>query len=231
MKIGSLQFKSFAARKPVMMTPEGVFRTAQQVADAPSLGMGSLFSLDENLQAKLAAKRYSLEPDFKLGIIGLGIYSRDDIIGHIKKKTALGKLATKAEMGYCNELAASLRVRKVPAWPKPPQKRIPKGPWWKPIQKCIRLRLKNRALFCEDTTDNVTTPIANWRIAKVHPEFASRGFNVVALTGTDDVRANFVPAAKNGLTTYIGGVGHGNYDYYTGHWSDHILEVGQYDSA
>ena len=130
-----------------------------------------------------------------------------------------------------NQLAAGLRARKIPSWPKVPMKRIPKWPWWKPIKKCIRLRLKNRALFCEDTTDNVTKPIAKWRIANVHPKFANRGFTVVALTGTDDVRANFIPAAKNGLTTYISGVGHGNYNLYTGHWGDRILEVGQYDSA
>ncbi|MHC4642268.1 MAG: hypothetical protein ACYS32_11535 [Planctomycetota bacterium] len=233
MKIGSLQFKSFAAKKPLMMTPGGAFVTAQQVADAPSLGRGSLFTLDEDLQTKLAAKRYSLEPDFKLGIIGMGIISKKEIISQIKKKTDFGQLATKVEMGYCNELAGNLRVKKVPSWPKLPLKRIPKWKWppWKPIGKCIRLRLRNRALFCENTTDNVTEPIAKWRIAKVHPKFAARGFTVVALTGTNDVRVKFVPEAKNGLTTYIGGVGHGNYNVYTGHWSDHILEVGHYDSA
>lgn len=231
MKIGSLQFKSFAAKKPLMMTPDGAIVTVQQVADAPSLGMGSLFTLNEDLQVKLAVKRYSLEPDFKLGIIGQGLYSRSEIIDNIKKRTDFGRLATRAEMGYCNELAASLRVRKVPSWPKAPLKRIPKWPPWRPIRRCIRLRLRNRALFCENTTDNVTTPIANWRIANVHPKFANRGFTVVALTGTNDVRTNFVPVAKNGLTTYIGGVGHGNYNLYTGHWGDHILEVGQYDSA
>ena len=231
MKIGSLQFKSFAAKKPLMMTPEGTFLSAQQVADAPSLGMGSLFTLDEDLQVKLATKRYSLEPDFKLGIIGQGIYSRNDIIDQIKKRTDFGRLATEVEMGYCNQLAAGLRARNIPSWPKVPKKSIPKWPWWKPIKKCIRLRLRNRALFCEDTTDPVTTPIAKWRIKNIHPSFANRGFTVVALTGTDDTRTNFVPEAKNGLTAYISGVGHGNYNLYTGHSGNRILEIGQYDSA
>jgi len=231
MKIGSLQFKPFAVKKPLLMTSGGTFLTAQQVAATPSLGRGSLFTLDKDLQVKLALKRYSLEPDFNLGIINLGIYSKKEIIDNIKKQSVFGKLATEAEMGYCNELAANLRARIVPAWPKVPKKSIPKWPWWKPIQKCIRLRLRNRALFCENTTDNVTTPIAQWRIANVHPKFSDRGFTVVALTGTDDVRVNFVPAAKNGLTTYIGGVGHGNYNLYTGHWHNHILEIGHYDSA
>lgn len=231
MKIGSLDFKSYAAKKPLMITPEGRFITVKQVAETPSLGMGSLFALREDLQIKLATERYSLEPDFKLGIIDLGIYSRDDIIDQIKKGTDFGKLATRVEMGYCSVLAASLGEKNVPSWPKMPPKPTRKLPWWKPVRKCIRLRVRNRTLFCENTTDGVTTPIANWRIANVHPEFESRGFTVVALTGTDDVRANFVPAAKKRLTTYIGGVGHGNYDLYTGHWGDHILEIGHYDSA
>lgn len=231
MKIGSFEFKSYATKKPLMITSEGNFITVQQVSETPTLGMGSLFTLREELQTKLAIERYSLEPDFKLGIIDLGIYSRDDIIRNIKDRTDFGKLATRVEMGYCSELAASLRKKEIPSWPKMPPKPTKEPSWWKPIRKCIRLRVRNRVLFCENTTDGVTTPIANWRIANVHPEFENRGFTTVALTGIDDTRANFVPQAKNGLTTYIGGVGHGNYDLYTGHWGEHILGIGEYDSA
>ena len=38
MKVGSLQFKPFAAKKPLMITPDRKFLTVQQVAAAPSLG-------------------------------------------------------------------------------------------------------------------------------------------------------------------------------------------------
>lgn len=230
MKLERLNLKPFAAKKPLMVTPEGRFLTLQQIADTPFLGAGSLFALNEELQIKLAVQRYSLEPDFKLGVIGAGIYSRDDIIDNIKTKTPFGQLATKAEMGYCSELASSLGTATSPTWPKMPPKGPPIPPGWKPAGKCVRLRLKNRALFCENTTDNVTTPIATWRLANVHAAFQNRGFTVVAFTGTDDVRAKFVLAAKNALTTYIGGVGHGNYDVYTGHWGDVLLKIGQYDS-
>ena len=231
MKIGSLNFKPSAAKKPLMVTPDGKFLTAKQVAQAPTRGMGSLFTLDKKLQVKLAVKRYSMEPDFKLGVINSSIYSRDDIIDNIKKQSDFGELATRVEMGYCSALATTLSMRKFPSWPTVPKKKIPKVPWWKPIQRCIRLRLRNRALFCEDTTDRVTTPIANWRIANVHPVFANRGFTVIALTGTNDVRAKFIPEAKHGLTTYISGVGHGLYNLYTGHWGDRILKIGKYDPA
>ena len=231
MKIGELQFKAFAIKKPLLITPEGSFVTVQQVAETPSLGMGSLFTLSEELQIRLAIERYSLEPDFKLGIMQAGLYSRDEIIDNIKRGTAFGKLATRAEMGYCDELAASLADPKTVAWPEVPPipRQIPPG--WKPIGKCIRLRLSNRALFCENTTDNVTRPIAIWRMANVHGQFTSRGFTVVVLKDTDDTRANFVPAAKSGLTVHVGGVGHGNYNVYTGYQGDPILLIGAYDSS
>jgi hypothetical protein len=230
-KLERLNLKPFAAKKPLMVTSEGRFLSLQQIAETPSLGAGSLFALNEELQIKLAVQRYSLEPDFKLGVIGGGIYSRDDIIDNIKTKTPFGQLATQAEMGYCSEFASSLGTATSPTWPKMPPKGPPIPPGWKPAGKCVRLRLKNRALFCENTTDNVTTPIATWRLANVHAAFQNRGFTVVAFTGTDDVRAKFVLAAKNALTTYTGGVGHGNYDVYTGHWGDVLLKIGQYDST
>lgn len=232
MKIGNLQFKAYATKKPLIITPKGQFVSVKQVEKTPSLGLGSLFTLEEKLQVKLALERYSLEPDFKLGIVDLGIYSRDDIIDHIKRRTDFGRLATRVEMGYCSELAASLREGKPPpAKPKAKPKPTEGPPWWKTTKNSVRLRVRNRALFCENTTDNVTTPAAKWRLAKVHPQFEARGFAVVALTGTDDLRANFVPAAKNALAAYIGGIGHGNYNLYTGHWGDRILEIGRYDSA
>lgn len=231
MKIGRFEFKAFAAKKPLWITPEGRFVTVQQVAETPSLGVGSLFTLNEQLQAKLAIERYSLEPDFKLGIIKAGIYTKDDIIDNIKRGTEFGKLAIRAEMGYCSELVASLTEGRLTSWPKPPMKPGKMPPPWKPIQKCIRLRVSNRVLFCENTTDSVTAPIANWRINNVHSQFQARGFTVVSLIGTNCVRANFIPAAKNALTVYIAGVGHGNYDIYTGHHGDPILQVGHYDST
>ena len=147
MKIGNLDFKSFAAKKPLMITSEGRFITAQQVAEAPSLGQGSPFALEEKLQIELAVKRYSLEPDFKLGIIDGGLYSKDDIIDHIERRTEFGQLVLKTEMGYCDQLSSNLKWEKVPPWPKKPPKPIPQPPWWKRKDQCIWLRVRNRALF------------------------------------------------------------------------------------
>lgn len=232
MKIGSLDFKDYAAEKPLFITEEGEFVTAHQIAQEPVLGMGSLFVLSDDLKMKLVLERFALEPDFKLGIIGLGLYTKDEVIHHIEDQTELGQTLLEAEIGYCNELIGDLTASPtVPEWPKIPDQPMVPFPDWKRQKRCIYLKLVNRVLFCENTTDGVTTPFARYRIANVHNVFRARGFTIVVLQGADDIRANFLGHAKNVLTVYISGIGHGSYTTYTGHNHNHILEVGHYDVA
>lgn len=231
MKIGKLNFKGHAAAKPISISPSGQFLTAADLMKQPSLALGSQFALSKAQQLKLALERYRLEPDFKLGVIGVGILSKSEIVEQLKAQTEFGKQALDAEMAYCNELAASLGATKLPVWPKPVKPVEPVVPDWKPVKKCVAIKLATRALFCENTTDSVTATFAQYRIANVHTAFQARGFKVVALTGTDDVRTKFTPEAKNDLTVYVGGIGHGAYPVYTGNMGNHILEVGQYDPA
>lgn len=231
MRIGKLQFKEYAAKKPISVSPTGAFLTPRDVVAQPSLRLGSLHALPANLQLKLALERYRIEPDFKLGVVGVGVLTKAEVVDHLRKQTAFGRTALQAEMQYCTELAATLAAGAAHPWPKLPVKAMPKIPDWRPVKKFIWLKLPTRAVFCENTTDAVTKPMAQYRIANVHPAFQSRGFTVVALTGVNDVRTNFVPQAKNSLAVYLGGIGHGNYSLYTGHGGDHILEVGHYDPA
>ena len=231
MKIRKFEFKDYAAKKPVTVSAKGEFLTASDVVADISLSLGSLFTLSSELQMKLTLERYKIEPDFKLGIIGVGVLTKNELIEHIRTKSDIGQLALRAEIGYCNELLTALKTNVITPWPSITDITDEKSPFWKTDKNCIYLRLRNRALFCENTTDSVTTPFANYRIANVHPVFEKRGYAVIVLQGTDDIRANFVPVAKSRLTAYISGVGHGNYTTYTGHWHDHILEVGNYDAA
>jgi hypothetical protein len=233
MKIGKLQFKAYAAKKPLTISATDKFLTPSEIVSQVSLSLGSLHTMSTDAQMKLALKRYKMEPDFKLAIVGVGILTKDEVIKHIKAQTEFGQLALQAEMQYCNELMHMLTARKIPSWPKVPKYPIPKSKWpyWKRVKKCVWLRLRTRAVFCENTTDSVTTPFAKYRMANVHPVFKARGFAVVVLKGTEDVRTNFIPHAKNGLTVYLSGIGHGSYTTYTGHWGNHILQVGQYDPA
>ena len=231
MKIGNMEFKEYAARKPVTVSSTGAFLTACEIANQPTLGSGSLFTLDADSQLKLALERYSLEPDFRLGIIGAGLFTKGEIIEHLKRQTDLGRMILRAEMGYLNELIAQLPGGIVPDQPSIPERPLSPFPDWRWRKRCIWLRLTNRVLFCEDTTDPLTTPFANYRIANVHPVFQARGFTLTVLQGADNVRANFAPQAKNVLTVYLGGTGHGYYDHYRGHQDDRILEVGHYDPA
>jgi hypothetical protein len=229
MKIGKLDFRDFAAKKPLSISISGDYLTASDIQKEPSLQLGSLLSLSKDQQVKLAVERYKLEPEFKLGIIGIGLLTKKEVISHIKEQDEFGQTALEAEMGYCNELINSLGAEEIPKEPLKPYKPIPDIPEWKHVKKCIYLKLKTRALFCENTTDSVTSPFATYRAAHVLPTFTARGFNIIVLKGVDDNRTKFVPESKNGLTVYISGIGHGAYTLYTGHNGNRILEVGTYD--
>lgn len=231
MKIGKLSFKDYAAKKPVLISPSGKMLTIKEVTATPKFEFGSLHTLSNESQVKLTLERYKLEPDFKLGIIEQGILTKSDVMKHIQDGTEFGQLAVRVEMQYCNELMASLKMATIPPLPKIPEKPIPELPEWRQVQRCFWFRVKNTALFCENTTDGVTGPFAQYRIKHVHSVFVARGFNVVVLSGTNDTRTNFVPIAKKPLTVYLSGIGHGNDDVYTGHANAPILQVGAYDPA
>ncbi len=237
MKIGKWEFKEYSAHKPVCLSPAGDFVTVQELLANPELRLGSLFTLNRDLQLKLALERYRLEPEFRLGIMGTGILTKKEIVSHLRRQTELGKRILKAELGYCNELMSSLPPDHVPLWPVLPvppelksgaEKRRRSTFQKKP---CISVEIPTRVLFCENTTDEVTAPLAQYRIAHVHPLFKECGFTPIVLKGTDDIRSLFTPEAKRSLTVYISGVGHGNYTLYSGHWGDILLEVGCYDPA
>ncbi len=237
MKIANLDFKDYAVQKPVSISETGRFVSVNEVVAQPSLSLISLYSLGFDLQLKLALERYRLEPDFKLGVVGVGIFSKEEVLEHLEQQTEFGKSLLAAEMGYLNEFLASLPTAKVQSWPEiPGPTKVEPFPWkeWPPFQRkkpCIWVKMQTRAVFCENTTDIVTTPFANYRKRHVHPVFNTVGFKVISLEGTDDVRANFAPLAKNGLTVYLSGIGHGSYAVYTGHMGNRILEVCSYDPA
>jgi hypothetical protein len=235
-KVGTLKFKEFAAKKPIAFTPDGKFVTPSELIGAPSLGAGSLLSASEDLQTKLTIERNKLEPNFKLGIVGLGVLTKSEIIDHVKARSDIGQEIIRAEMIYCDELAvqlgkkARMKAKSIPKMvpaPVPPQwKWIPQN-WWKKWHRFFR----NCTLFCENTTDSVTQYAANYRIARVHSAFVQRGFTNIVLKGVDDVRSNFPLKAKSPRVVYIAGIGHGSPTTYTGHYGSPILSVGSYDPA
>jgi hypothetical protein len=233
MKIGKLNFKDYAAKKPLSVGPDGKFLTAADMVGRATadLRLGSSHALAADVQKKLTLERYKLEPEFKLGMVGRGEMTKAEIIENIKNDTEFGQLAVHVEMEYCNNLIDTLNAGNVVLWPKPIPVPLRPMPDWKPIKKCLLLKLPAHALFCENTTDTVIGPVAAYRIAHVHPQFAARGFTVVSLTGTNDVRANFIPQAKNQATRYLGGSGHGNVNVFTGYMNQSILQVGAYDPA
>lgn len=235
MKIGPLEFKAFAAKKPLTLTQDqAAYLTASEVAADAARPRSLPTKLPLAQQVQLTVDRLALEPEFRYGNLNGDVYTKDELIHHVQERTKLGLHVVRTEMAYCDELIAGVLAPTKPKAARRRRRAAVKELAPRLIKKCFWFPLHNRVVFCECTTDGTTQPFADWRIANVHPAFAARGFHVHALTGADDVRAMFVPEATYAHTVYLGGVGHGAYTYYTGHWPagaahrDRILEVGVY---
>ena len=97
MKISNLEFREYAAQKPLNIMPDGRFIAAQDIAADAALSLGSLYTLDTAQQIQLTVERYALEPDFTMGVIGAGLYTRDEVIAEVKAQTPLGQDVVRAE--------------------------------------------------------------------------------------------------------------------------------------
>ena len=235
-KLGKFRVAEYVADKPLMVDSNGrlIYPTdLLKKTRAPVFGLA--LASQEN-RAKLALARLKAEPDFAFGVIGdNGLYTKAEVLKHVQDQTSLGLQFTHIEVTYAEYFANQLlghlpttpprlRVRAVAAMPAMPYD-------WKWVAKVYWKLFKTRVLFCENTTDAVTTPAANYRITNVHPVFAAKGFDVVSLEGANDVRTSFVTSAKDSRTVYISGIGHGNYTTYTGHLQSIVLQVGSYDAS
>lgn len=233
-KLGKLSLPEFAAEKAIGVRGDGSLMYAKEVLSGkipPKFGL-DLTSLDN--KAKMAIQRIKLEPDLKIGVINAGVYSKAEIISHIERQTSFGKQIADAEVKYAeymlNQMLGKISTASRP-FVMPKAEALPTLPTeWKIIPKNKWVLFSNKVLFCENTTDNVTLEAANYRINNVHPVFENRGFEVIKLTGVNNNRTNFADRAKESRVVYISGIGHGNYDNYTGHSNSSLIRVGSYDS-
>ncbi|WP_439487383.1 hypothetical protein [Algoriphagus sp.] len=233
-KLGKLSLPEFAAGKAMGIRSDGSFMHAKEIVSGripPKFGL-DLTSLDN--KAKLAIQRIKQEPDLKIGVINAGIYSKAEIISHIENQTSFGRQLADAEAKYAeyqlNQMLGKISVAPV-RFVMPKAEALPKIPnEWKIIPKVNWKLFSNKVLFCENTTDNVTNEAANYRINNVHPVFKNRGFEVITLTGVNDNRTNFAARAKEQRVVYISGIGHGNYNVFTGHNNSSLIRVGSYDA-
>ncbi len=236
-KLGGIVLPDYAAGKPIGIRSNGeLIYPAELLEGTASPAFGLSLESPAN-KIKLAVERLEREPDFEFGVLNdPGKYSKQAVIKNIQDQTPIGSQFTDIEVKYAEYFTKQL-LGDVPAPSKrfvPPKTpdaglEIPKEWRWVPGPR--RKLFKSRVLFCENTTDGVTTPAADYRIANVHTQFAKRGFDVISLEGANDTRANFMTRAQDSLVVYISGVGHGNYSTYTGDQEAQILQVGAYGSA
>jgi len=237
-KLGKLTVAQYVADKPIGVRGNGDLIYASDILSkkmAPSFGLPLASTKNK---VKLALARLKAEPDFELGIFNkVGRYSKKEILNHVQNETSLGLQIADIEAKYSEYFthqligtAPSLAIPRIsPIKPASKAKIIPNE--WKWVPPAKKNFFKTKVVFCENTTDAVTTPAANYRIANVHPVFRNRGFEVVVLRDAGDIRTNFIIEAKKSNVVYLGGIGHGSYNLYTGHFFNHILEVGTYDNS
>ena len=185
-KLGKLNVEQYVAEKPVGIRSDGtlIYPTdLMKRSAAPSLGL-AMASKDNKI--KLALARIKLEPDFELGVLDSGgKYSKKDVIKHINDQTVLGMQLVNMEVQYAEHFSNQMMGKelmdelsaitdKISSVAKSVVDAIPKE--WLTVPKVLWPIFKNKVLFCENTTDGVTTPAANYRIANVHPVFAAKGF-------------------------------------------------------
>ena len=235
-KIGKFTMADYAAEKPVGIGSSGEFIYAKDLLKKKSpLNFGATMAAPDN-KIKLALARINLEPDFEIGILDDGMkYTKDQVMKHIQDQTVMGVQFMDMEVNYSSHFSQQV-LGNIP---------LPKSmPVIKPVNtkpqvpddlkglppKSLSL-FKSRVLFCENTTDAIIAPAANYRIANVHPVFVARGFEVICLKGTDDIRNNFQSKATDIRMCYIGGSGHGNYSTFTGDQQAAVLRVGGYSAS
>ena len=234
-KLGKFSLPDYASEKPISIRGNGQLIYAEDLLkkkQPPSFGLA--LAAPEN-KTKLALERIRLEPDFEFGVINkVGKYNKQEVMKHIKDQTSLGLQFTDIEVQYAeyftNQLLGKIAIpsKVVPAV-RPIDKFPPIPADWRWVPRPRWRGFQTSVLFCENTTDAVTTPAANYRIANVHPVFATRGFNIITQQGVNDIRVNFQTNSKKPHVVFISGIGHGNYTTYTGHLQTVLLQVGNYD--
>lgn len=231
-QVGRLSVKDYVAKKPVALGPGGQLVGMTEALERPALLGVSLATLSSEDQVKLVIARNELEPEFTLGVFQMGTVSKAQLIEHVRDQTELGRNAVQAELNHVEELMRGVHEGMDHAFPSlGAVQPAPVPQEWRWIEKKWWWLLRATVVFCENTTDSVTTPAANYRIANVHPVFAKRGFNVVVLKGAADNKTNFENVAKGPRVVYLGGIGHGNPTTYTGHLNQPLLQAGLYDAA
>lgn len=241
-KLGKLELREYAAQKPIGIKSDGKFIYPEEIVSkkvTPPYGL-TLAPIDEKI--KLAIERIKLEPEFKLGIIDIGSFTKKEIISQIEKQSELGIAIMDMEIKYTEYLTTQLLGRNLPEPNiKFPielkyEEKIPQIPGdWKWVPEKHYSLFKARVIFLENTIDPVCSLAAKYRKTHVHPVFASKGYEIICLEGQQNIKSEFELKAKDRRVVYISGVGYGNYDAFMGY--NHIanpqqgiiLKAGRYD--
>jgi hypothetical protein len=231
--INKLNLSTLELKKPIAVDSKGKnYFTTKELIDKKA--HFSLATLEPGLQRDLVLKRYELEDEYEILIIGGEKISKTELMKEIKEETALGKDAVRAELSYLSDIHAELasetkleegipEIFDLGPWPPEKYSWVPKK-WW-PIF------FRRYAVFAEDTDTGITESAAHYRKKHVIPCFINKRIIPIILTGANDTRPNFAAACKRKGVVYISGVGHGSPTAYTGYRYSHLWDKCSYDPA
>jgi len=101
--------------------------------------------------------------------------------------------------------------------------------WFKWFLYLFRRLLGLKIIAIDSNWESITEAAYDYRQANVYKHFKIRGFKIVRAQGSnaDETYVEAQLTSRKGKKiVYITGVGHGNYDRYTGHNGDVVFQVG-----
>jgi hypothetical protein len=228
----TLKLNDVELSKPLGLDADGRTLTHADIVErkAPTV---ALASLDFGARKKLVLQRNEMENDFEIEMLGGSRIDRRQLMKEIEAESELGKWYVQAEISYLMDLNAKLEGQFSGGGILPSKFTPAVDPnkyTWVP-DKYSKYILRRKAVFTESDHDTITTSGSDYRKASVHPQFLAKGFSIVSLTGSTNVRSTFEAAIKNTWVTYTSGIGHGSPTIYSGNAGSYLWQVGGYDAS
>lgn len=101
----------------------------------------------------------------------------------------------------------------------------------RPNKKTRTFEMEVTVVGIDANHEEVTKAAYDYRQAHVYPYVLEKGYTLVRLQGQLAYRVYVVAEVVKPAVDYLTGVGHGNYDVYTGQYNNPLFQVGHYAPA
>jgi hypothetical protein len=95
---------------PVTYTPDGSRMMTLKEIEAGNVAMLSLPQMTMDQRAALVARRIEMQPEFEIGMIGVGIVRKDRAIAEVKAQSQVGRILIEIEQLLLNKLMEQIEL-------------------------------------------------------------------------------------------------------------------------